>query len=253
MLKIVDLGLYNTIFMKRILVHREGQSGHFFLALLEKFDLELIKFRIPDYLMSNTYNLEITHEVDYARHITQFDQVLRILPTKKIYHAIYNNFMKKLIVEQTNLNFLAWRDNPALWYDICFYNINEYHAMIVDDVEKNQYKEIINFDHMLDHQYLDWVLSTYFDQCMDKERVEVLNNYKKMQLQLDLDNAEVSMQDIANTVPDELFELNPWFFSYCIYKYEKNNNLAESARQWSINNITGIQTKYDLLTIAECY
>lgn len=239
--------------MKRLLVHREGQSGHFFLALLEKFDTAAIRFRIPDHYASKTFNLEITHEVDFVKHNAAYDQVIRILPQRKIYHCIYNNFMKKLIVEQSSQRFEHWQDNIIHWYDTCFYNIQEYHALITQDISTNQYINLVNFDLMLDEDYMHSVLKQYFDQELDAERRSILERYRALQIAIDLDLPHCTMQQIVDQIPDAEFENNPWFFAYCVFKFENNNALPESARRWSIDNITRVQYKNDLLELAKCY
>lgn len=239
--------------MKRILVHREGQSGHFFLALLEKFDTSTIRFRIPDQYQSKIFNLEITHEVNWQKHSSCYDQVLRILPERKIYHGIYNNFMKKLIVEQSTQNFQDWKNNIVHWYDTCFCNIQEYHNLITQDIADNQYTNIINFDSMLEDDYMDSVLKKYFGQELDADRRKILHRYRSLQLQTDLDLPHTDMQDIVGQLEHRDFDENPWFFAYCVFKYEKNNGLSESDRQWSVNDITQVQHKDNLLNLAQCY
>lgn len=239
--------------MKRILVHREGQSGHFFLALLEKLDPTEIKFRVTDYYQSKIYNLEITHTVDFQLHSQYYDQVLRILPERKIYHCIYNNFMKKLITEQATEKFQNWKDNIIHWYDTCFYNIQEYYTLISQDVANNQYTNLINFDRLLEEEYLDSVLRKYFDQTLDTDRRIILDRYKRLQLQIDLDLPGTGMHEILHQLGDSDFEQNPWFFAYCIFKYEANNGLTEADRTWSINNIDQIQRKDNLLQLAQYY
>lgn len=239
--------------MKKLLVHREGQSGRFFLTLLENLPLDAISFRISDHYQSKVHKLCITHEIDFEKHSKQYDLVLRILPTKKIYPVVYNNFMKKLIVEQGTLDYNNWRDHLVAWYDICYYNITEYYQLIEQDIAENQYKEIIDFDRLLDEDYMDHILQKYFSQGLDDNRKSLLDKYRSLQIKIKLDGPEKNMADIVRSLDASVFENNPWFFSYCIHRYEKNNGFQESDRRWSINDITTPQTKENLLEIAQCY
>ena len=61
------------------------------------------------------------------------------------------------------------------------------------------------------------------------------------------------MQEIVAPISDEMFEQNPWFFSYCVYKFEKNNELTEKNRKWTINNCVSVQTRRHLLEICDQY
>ena len=239
--------------MTTVLVFREGQCGNFLKLLLESPNDCDVKFRISDRHDTDFFNLTLTHAVDYETHKKQFEQVLRILPTKKIYLAIYNNFMKKLIVEEPNLDFKNWPNNLVNWYDRCYCNINEYYQLITNDIATNQYSELINFDYVYDKNYLEFVLSKYFNQAMTPKRHAIVEEYANLQLQIDLDTAALSMQDIVAPITDTMFRTNPWFFSYCVYKYEKNNNLSELNRKWSIDNIKTIQTAHDLFKISTQY
>jgi hypothetical protein len=238
--------------MKTVLTFREGQSGNFFKHLLENSQVTM-SFRTKDFHPTNYFNLTLTHQVDYNYHCKHFDQILRILPSKKIYLAIYNNFMKKLIKEQTNDNFDDWISCPIKWYDVCYSNITEYYDLIDYDISANQYRNIIDFDQMLNLEYLNMILKKYFLTEMDESRQKILETYNKLQLQIDLDTVTTSMQSIVDPIPDELFASNPWFFSYCVFKFEKTNKFVETQRKWSINDLKGVQTKKDCLNIAQTY
>lgn len=236
-----------------VLVFREGQSGNFLKMLVESPADADITFRIAWGQSYNYLGMVLTHTVDYELHKQSFAQVLRILPTDKIYLATYNNFMKKIVIEEPYLDFKNWQNNLVAWYDKCYYNIRDYYNFIINDIRSNQYKDIINFDNMYDMDYLDRILKQYFNQSLTPDRRQIAKKYIELQLQDNLDRPVSSMQDIIKPITDNMFKTNPWFFSYCVHKYEKNNNLSEINRKWSIDNIKTIQNAHDLLKISTQY
>lgn len=239
--------------MKRVLVFREGQCGNFVKYLLENDPVGPVSFRIADKHATDKFNLTLTHNVDAQLHEKEYDQVLRILPTKKIYLAVYNNFMKKHILEQSSMDFKQWQNHTVTWYDTCYCNITEYYNLISRDMSTNQYQHIIDFDRILQDNYLQDVFKKYFDQDLSHAQKSRLKEYRNLQLQVDLDVDYTNMQDIAGPISDEMFEQNPWFFSYCVHKFEKNNGLQEIQRYWSIDNCRTVQTRQNLLEISLQY
>lgn len=239
--------------MSTVLVFREGCSGHFVQAVLEEHGPEHVSYRMPE--NSQTNKIFVTHKVDTEFHNSQYDLALRILPDKKIYNAIYNNFSKKLLLEDfSNFEFQDWIKNPIYWYDICFYNIKEYFELHLDDIQENKYKNVINFDNLLDKKYFAELLQMYFQSSLTNQQIELIEKYSALQLQIDLCHDDVKdMRDIIEPIPENLFVFSPWFFSYCIFKFENNNNLTESQRLWSINQLEKIQNKAELLELSKRY
>jgi hypothetical protein len=238
--------------MKTLIVFREGQSGHYLKSIILNNASLGIDFRMPEQHDSRTVTL--THTTDYKQHISQFDLVLRILPTKKVYSAVYNNFMKKLIAEEYSNTILDnWHNDPVYWHDRCYYNIVEYYNLITQDIQTNSYTNVIDFDQLLDKDYLNDMLVKYFQTNFDDNRETIRKTYKELQMNLDLDQNRTSMEDIVDIVTDALLMKNPWFFSYCIHKYEQANGFNPENREWSINNIIQIPNKELLLTLAQQY
>jgi hypothetical protein len=237
--------------MSTLLVFREGCCGRFVQAVVEESNAD-VGYRMPDHASQKLF---ATHVVDVDSHCQQFDLVLRILPDKNIYNAIYNNFSKKLMLENfSDFELKDYVRNPTYWYDICFYNIDEYFKLHLQDKQANKYKNLINFDKLLDKDYFAEILETYFDYKITKKQINIIEKYADLQLKIDLchDNV-VDMKEIIEPIPDHLFASSPWFFSYCIFKYENNNGLTEDQRTWSINLLTHIQKKSDLIDLAKKY
>jgi len=61
------------------------------------------------------------------------------------------------------------------------------------------------------------------------------------------------MQEIVDPISDLQFEQSPWFAAYCLFKFEKNNLLAESQRLWTIDSVTSPIDKKFLLSIEHQY
>lgn len=238
--------------MKTVIVFREGQSGHYLKSIILNDNLTGVGFRMSE--KHRESDIALTHNNNYQEHTSQFDLVLRILPTKKIYSAVYNNFMKKLIAEEYSTDVLdTWHNNPVYWHDRCYYNIVEYYNLITQDIQTNLYTNVINFDRILDKNYLSDVLSKYFQIEFTDSRETIRKTYEELQLSLNLDQNRSDMEDIIDVIDDTLLIKNPWFFSYCIHKYELANNFTPQNRLWSINNIDQPPTKHLLLTLAQQY
>tara|TARA_R110000868_G_C10933284_1_gene766524 strand:- start:75 stop:794 length:720 start_codon:yes stop_codon:yes gene_type:complete len=238
--------------MKTVIVFREGQSGNYLKSIILDSGLNGVGFRMPD--NNKGSGILLTHNANYQEHMLQFDLVLRILPTKKIYSAIYNNFMKKLIGEKYSAVSLDnWHADPVFWYDCCYYNIIEYHDLITTDIQTNCYTNIIDFDQLLDKNYLNEILYKYCQIEFNDSRETIRRTYAELQLTIELDQDSYRMEDIVEVVSDTLLLKNPWFFSYCIHKYELANNFTPQNRLWSINNIDQLPTKQLLLSLAAQY
>jgi hypothetical protein len=237
--------------MKTVIVFREGQSGHYLKSIILN-NKSAVEFRMPENY--NDSSITLTHDNNYQEHALNFDSVLRILPTKKIYSAIYNNFMKKLITEEYSTTVLDnWQAASVYWHDRCYYNIAEYYTLITQDIKTNCYPNIIDFDQLLNSDYLTNILLKYFQIKFDNSQEKIRKTYKNLQLTIDLDHDSTGMADIVEVVTDKLLMKNPWFFSYCIHKYELANNFTPQNRLWSINNIDQTPTRHLLLTLAQQY
>ena len=241
--------------MKPAIVFREGCSGHFLYALITNHPADSVNFRMADYHENAQSNIYLTHQVNYDYHKTLFDPLLRILPTKKIYNVIYNIFMKKTLVEEFNNTALAsWTQDCVFWYDKCYYQIKYFYQAIMQDITINQYPDIVDFDRVLDQHYIQQILKNYFNRDLDNNQQQLLKNYAQLQLPVDLINdSAVSMNKILEPITDQMLMQNPWFWAYCIFKFEQNNGLSEQQRAWTVNNITAVQLQQNLLDIATQY
>jgi hypothetical protein len=236
--------------MKTLIVFREGQSGNFLRNVINNVPLDRVSFRTDEVLLNAIF---FTHKADYVKQSKNFDLVLRILPEKQIYNAIYNNFMKKLLVEDMpDFKLTDWVQDTNNWYDRCYYNIKEYWELITYDIRTNTYPNVINFDRLLDTDYVASVLKQYYGLGLDADRRDIIDKYRELQLGIGLHTDAKNMIDIVNPV-EHLLATNPWFFSYCVFAYEINNNLTEADRLWSVDNLKGVQTRQNLLEIAEQY
>lgn len=257
--------------MNVVILFREGLSGYYLKALIDD---------TPDHLgfRVDPWYPEIVHHptmlkygelrtpgpsqcwcvhrngADQSDLESQYDVVLSILVHRKIYHATYNNFHKKILVEQLDLRerITKWQQEPGFWYDIAFYNLKEYHYLFQQDNVNNHIGNVIDFDRILDFDYIQYIFETYLHRPATANTKRLVTEYRSMQLAYDLSGHERSMEDIVMAIPDHEFSASPWFAAYCIFKYETNNQLVESQRQWSIDNI-GILDKKKLQEISRRY
>ena len=229
------------------MVFREGLSGNYLRSLIQDSDQE-IDFRIDKTYTSinqSTYTKKYACKCAHLKdidiktvHIT-YHPILTIQVHKKIYHGIYNNFHKKLIVENQDLNadFAHWHNNARFWYDTAYYNIEEYYRLFRKDTEQNTFPKIIDFDHILEIPYIEKIFRQYLDREISDNIRHRITAYARLQLPYDLSGNETQMCDILDIIPDHEFERTPWFAAYCIFKYEMTNQLSDSQRLWSINSI----------------
>jgi hypothetical protein len=234
--------------MNVAIVFCEGHSGHFLRAVILNHPSSVAAMRISDQLDNscNGLSIQLTHNV----HDTLgSDCVLRILPTRNIYNAIYNIFMKKILIEEFPAIDLAnWVDDPVFWYDKCYYHIQEYYHRIHNDISTNTIQHVIDFDQLTNLEYLTDLLHQYFHLEFTDNRRALVAKYSELQLQINLeDDSTVDMQDILAPVTDHMLLQNPWFWAYAVFKFEHNNNLTEQHRLWSVNNFKIPQTRNDLL------
>ena len=247
--------------MKTLIFFREGLSGHYLKSLIDDVPVK-VNFRMdPWYPGIYTEKNQTSHVPNctcvHKAHLTfeqQFNLVLTILVDKKIYHAIYNNFFKKFLVEDANPDqYKNWKDNLSFWYDKSFYNIKEYYILLNLDRKNNKYENIVNFDEILNEQYLQEFFKQYFNRELSDNMRLIIKQYSANQLEIELSQEGTTMQEIIDPIPDNKFNCTPWFASYCIFKYETNNNLKETQRLWSIDNINCLIDKKFLLDIQNKY
>jgi hypothetical protein len=234
--------------MKTVVVFREGYSGHFLRAVILNHPSTVANFRIDDRLLSHNKELyvQLTHD---THAISNTDRIFRILPTRKIYNPIYNNFMKKILVEEfPNFDLANWINDPVFWYDKCYYHIQEYYSKIHNDISTNTIQHVIDFDQLTDTEYLSNMLQQEFQLELDANRRALVKNYAELQLKIDLiDDTTLLMQDILSPITDSMLLQNPWFWAYAVFKFEHNNNLTENRRLWSINNFKVPQTRSEII------
>lgn len=255
-----------------LVLFREGTGGNFFKTLFKNQDLGEPGSRIDRYIKnprlefieteSNhlSYTIRIAHidvSDEHKKHhevdVNDFDIVVRILPHQKIFKAIWNNFHKKILVEE-NLSLDSWQDDVVYWFDKCYYNIKQYYQLHKLDIINNTIIDIINFDQIEDIDYLREISKKYFLRDLTNDQIRFIQSYKSKQLGIDItDDLEKDMSKIVAEIPDERFLKDPWFASYCVFKYEKNNGFDESDRIWSIEEFKDCIEVEHLLDIANRY
>ena len=252
--------------MKILIVFREGLSGHYLKSLIDDALVD-VNFRIDpwypgiydlgrfDYRPSDCSCLHLSHIDDLDRFMSTVDLTLTVQVNKKIYHACYNVFFKKLLVENLDYRerYKTWKQDLTFWYDISYYNIKEYHELFLADRKHNTIPNIVEFDHILDVDYIQKIFKQYLYRDLSENMIRIVNTYREKQVQYQLDNGSRSMLEIISHLPDSVFLESPWFASYCIFKFENSNNLQESHRLWSINDVTHPIDKKFLLSIENLY
>ncbi len=250
--------------MTTLIFFREGLSGHYLKSLI--YDSRTpMGFRVDPWypgiydsvrpFVRENCACVHPHLTNHKNLSQQFDLVLTIQVRKKIYHAIYNNFYKKYLIENPHLqdDFKNWHNNMAVWYDQTFYNIKEYYQLYQQDLVENTFSNVIEFDHLLEIDYIEHVFKHYYNKQLTCNMRRIVNTYAELQLQHNLSRDGQCMKDIISVLPDRVFQESPWFASYCIFKYETNNHLLENQRQWSIDSVTKPIDKEFLIAIADQY
>lgn len=228
------------------IVFREGHSGHFLRSVILNDSADSAKFRMSDNFQ-NPNGIFLTHNTNLVPN--KFDPVFRILPTKNIYNAIYNNFMKKVLVEEfPEFKLSQWVQDPIFWYDKCYYHIKEFYFLIKQDIATNTFKNVVDFDKITDCDYLQSWLAHNFNKTLNQNQILLIKNYASKQLAIELkDDTATSMQTIISPFSNTMLEQNPWFWAYSVFKFEQNNGLVESSRLWSVNEFHRPQLIDDLL------
>lgn len=233
--------------MKVAILYREGHSGSFLYAVLTNRSAKRAKFRMLDHYEMTDQPIFLTHNIDRIDK-TQFDCILRILPSKNIYNAIYNIFMKKTLLEEfPQFKLEAWTQDVVFWYDKCYYLIKHYYNQIVNDIATNTVDNIVDFDQLCSCDYISNLLIKYFNTQINDNQKTLIKNYANLQLQIALrDDNLVTMQDIVSPLTDQMMLENPWYWAYAVFKYEHNNKITEAQRIWSVNDFDKPQTLSDL-------
>lgn len=248
--------------MRTLIIFREGLSGNYFKSLIDDVPVN-VNFRMDPWtpglynknqpMVKSNDNCVCMHTTD-PLYEQQFDVVLNILADQKIYHAIFNNFFKKFLIEDIDPEqYKNWKNALPLWYDKAFYNIKEYYKLLSMDQQNSQYKNKIKFDNLLEVQYIEEVFDKYYNRKLTDNMLSIIKQYREKQLDIELSRGGNDMETIVENIPNERFDQSPWFASYCIFKYETNNGLQESQRLWSIDTVTSPIDKKFLLEIKDKY
>lgn len=262
--------------MKVLVFFREGTGGNFFKTLFENQDLGEAGLRVDPWLtikqieyslqsgsqplVTGPIQITIAHASTsdaYKKYHTVdpsgFDLVLRILPHHQIYKTIWNNFHKKIIIEE-KLSLESWQQDLTFWFDKCYYNIGEYYQLHKSDIVNNVIANVIDFDRIEDVDYLESVSQKYFSSSLTSEQIRFIQSYQSKQLNVRLsDDLEQDMSRIVSEIPRDRFAKDPWFASYCVFKYEKNRGLSESDRAWSVDQFDRYPGPDQLISIADQY
>jgi hypothetical protein len=248
--------------MRTLIVFREGLSGHFVKSLINDKPVES-KFRMDPWWPGIYDQIEEQrHDHVVCCHPRMFDDsilknfglVLNIQVERELYPAAYNVFCKKMLVEEfTQAEFDLWRDNLVFWYDKAYYNIKQYLGIFRTDLANNHYENVLEFDRLLDVDYIESVFIKYYDRPLTDNMRGIVEGYKNKQVGISMPLEGTTMSEIIAPIPDDKFTESPWFAAYAIYKFEVNNGLAESQRLWSIDTVTSIIDRNFLLDIASKY
>jgi hypothetical protein len=231
--------------MNCVIVFRQGHSGHFLLSVILNYPASAAKFRMSDYHQTLYPGIHLTHNPDVTKHP---GTAFRILPTDKIYQAIYNIFMKKILLEEfPNFDLANWVNDPVFWYDKCYYHIAESYNNIQQDLSTNTISNVIDFDRLTDTVYIAEWFRTHFSIELNSNQLELIENYAKLQLNVNLTNKrQTDIEEILSPITDQMLLENPWFWAYTVFKYEHDNNLTEHQRLWSVDDISAPQTIADI-------
>jgi hypothetical protein len=222
--------------------------------VIQDHPADTAKFRMADNHQNRQSSIFLTHDAEAVYKDPELSPVFRILPTQNVYNAIYNNFTKKVLIEEfSKFNLREWIHNPVFWYDKCYYHIQECYYQICNDISTNTIQNIVDFDRITDCDYIaNWLLQNFNLEFTTNRRM-LVQHYASMQLQLELkDDNSILMQDIIGPITDKMLLENPWFWAYIVFKFEHNNNLLETDRVWSVDNFNRPQCIDDLLGYQYC-
>ena len=237
--------------VETVISHVPGSSGNFLGRLIAGIDPKQQKSfyridtdQIPEVVALNYLDLDkihqhrivVLHDFDkkilkhfpYANHIA-------IYPYSNIGNVLYNISTKKLTPTMENIK------------DQYYLQIKEWHNIILN--RKPDYL-CWDFKNLKDINFLKEKLTS-----LSENQINFFNNYWENQINYDLDilNKKQSMNDIVlqNNITKWF---NDWSAIYVIYCYEFCNGIPESARRWSIDNLSltnwkdlyNIEGQYDI-------
>jgi hypothetical protein len=251
--------------MKTVISFDEGCSGNFLAALLtgstavsyNRIDYwsnyNLLKYQLCADLSTENFlkhDVVVTHEHDYNRicQLLKPDRIIRIEPQTGIFNAIYNIYSKKLINEDHPGLIDRWTTNPSVHYDQALEHIKDYYNYFLDS-------KLTNGEILFDFGWIynDQDLLNFSNRLGIDIDITFAQAYREKQLPWLLDlPQQKDMESIVGQIPEQYFTMSPWFASYCIFCYEKLNQLGECQRTWSINQV-GLLTKSNLIQLAQQY
>ena len=248
-----------------------GCSGNFLAAVIS--DSHIVRFdRIDNYIDPNSSNnlkyfgindldnvpldhatVIATHESDIKKIKSIFPnyKIIRIQPISMLFNALYNVFHKKIIDENRSNIMFVWPSNPAYCYDMSMESLKDFYRQFITD--KNFEDAIIlDFGILQDKkQLLEFLHNINVKTNVNAEIL--IDNYLKNQLPINLESiVGPTMEDIVSSIPDSYFLKSPWFVAYCIFRFELVNQLKESQRLWTIDQLT-LLNKSSLIKISYQY
>jgi hypothetical protein len=248
--------------MRTVISFNEGCSGNFLAALVSNSTINeyvridtndnLLKYSIVPQLThipGRLLDIVVTHSHDYDKIVDKLaaDRVIRIETITGIYNAIYNVFIKKHIAEDRSPILTIWPDRPAYCYDMTFEHLKDYHAKF-SKIKYHTSEILFDFGWTLDvDSIVDFLVSLGI-----QPNVDLIKKYITHQQSILLNHTLSTMTDIVDQIPDDNFTASPWWACYCIFQFEKNNNLPESSRKWTIDSLP-ILNKSNLINLSKLY
>lgn len=255
--------------MKTVISFSEGCSGHFLAALLANSDITIDSridtannaqlwkdhsihqaFRSNFQPHQDDYTIALTHEKNYnlIQYYLNPDRVIRIEPVTGIFTAIYNVYHKKLINEDHPTILDNWQANPSAHYNRAHEHLKDYYTYFSNSAWT---PAEIFFD--FGWLYNDAKLKQFAQDIDVDINLDMVYNYRAKQLPWVLNHpSATNMAEIVDQFPAEIFYTSPWFASYCIFSFEHANNMQESQRTWSIDNV-GLLTRDELIHLSTGY
>ena len=230
----------------------EGCSGNFLAALLTNSDinkfsridspgnlLDYNSFPNFSYLDQKTYTpsaLAVTHENDIKliKELLKVDTVIRIQPGTGLFSAIYNVFDKKHVFEKQTDVMDKWPYHTAYCYDMTLEHLKDYYKKFTTP---RNYDDAIIFNFG-DFYNKDAIINFAINHKFTINNYKLIDSYQANQMPLLLGIPECKdMSKIVATIPDEFFLKSPWFACYCIFCFEFVNDIKESQRKWTIDDL----------------
>jgi hypothetical protein len=248
--------------MRTVISFNEGCSGNFLAAVVSNSMINeyvridtsnnLLKYSmVPQltHIPKRLSDVVVTHSDDYDEIVARLaaDRVIRIETITGIYNAIYNVFIKKHIIEQGSPILTIWPDRPAYCYDMTFEHLKDYHTKF-SKINYHPAEILFDFGWTLDvDSTVKFLISLGVQPDLD-----LVKKYITHQQPIILDHTLLTMPDIVNQIPDDNFIDSPWWACYCIFQFEKNNELLESDRKWTIDSLP-ILNKSNLINLSILY